>query len=172
MDKLKIKRFRENRIFSAYICRALANPRGFTLTEIVMVIILLGIVAVSVIPKFLDTSAFSLEGAAAVVVADIRYAQELAMSSNKSKKVDFTQGSSTYTLKDWNDIVLRTVKLPSGVTVSSSNITFEFNSLGEPLGCSGACGAECCDKVELTVPGSSPTKNIWVDSITGRVSSS
>jgi len=159
------------RIFPQNSFQVAADSQGFTLVEIIMVIVLIGILAVSVVPKLWDTSSLSLEGAAAMVAADIRYAQELAMGSYAAKKVEFTYDSNTYTLKN-GEIVLKTVELPSGVTVSSPDVTFEFNSLGEPQGCSGTCGTGCCDTVELTAGGSSPPKTISVDSDTGRVSSS
>jgi prepilin-type N-terminal cleavage/methylation domain-containing protein len=59
-----------------------ADSRGFTLVELIMVVVLISILAVSVVPKFVDTSAISLQGGAAMVLADIRYTQELAMSTH------------------------------------------------------------------------------------------
>ena len=97
-----------------------------------------------------------------MAVADIRYTQELAMSTHDSKTVAFTQDSSTYTLKNSDDSVIRTVELPSRVTVSSSSITFTFNSLGEPVGGGGS----------VTIEAGGNPKTITVESYTGRVSSS
>lgn len=172
MNDSKNTMIREQRVNYRNNFQVSADSQGFTLVEIIMVIVLIGILAVSVVPKLWDTSSLSLEGAAAMVAADIRYAQELAMGSYAAKKVEFTQNSNTYTLKNSNESVIKTVELPSGVTVSSSDVTFEFNSLGEPQGCSGTCGTGCCDTVELTAGGSSPPKTVSVDSDTGRVSSS
>jgi prepilin-type N-terminal cleavage/methylation domain-containing protein len=141
----------------------MADSRGFTLVELIMVVVLIAVLSVTVLPKFLDTSSITVEGAAEMVAADIRYTQELAMSSNDDKKVDFPNGSSTYTLKNSDDSVFRTVKLPSGVTVSSANIMFTFNSLGEPIAGGGSF---------VTLSAGADTKTITVDSYTGRVSSS
>ena len=140
-----------------------ASSAGFTLIELIMVIVLIGIVAVSVLPKFVDTSSFSLEGATAMVVADIRYTQELAMGNGDDKKAAFTQNSTTYTLKNSDDTVFKTSELPSGVTVSSSNITFTFNSLGEPTTGGGS---------SVTLSAGGDTRTVTVESYTGRVSSS
>lgn len=136
------------------------NPRGVTLIELVMIIVLIGILAVSVVPKFLSTSAFKLEGGAAMVAADIRYAQELAMSTHAARKVAFTQSSGTYSLKNSDDTVFQTVELPSGVTVSSSNITFTFSSLGDPVGGGGS----------ITIEAGGNQKTINVEDDTGQVS--
>jgi len=143
--------------------QVLAESQGYTMMELIMVVVLIAVVSVSVLPKFFDTSSITVEGAAEMVAADIRYTQEIAMSSNDNKKVDFTQDSSTYTLKNSDDSVFRTVKLPSGVTVSSASIIFTFNSLGEPTAGGGS---------SVTLSAGADTKTITVDSYTGRVSSS
>jgi len=75
--------------------QVVADSRGFTIVELVMVVVLIGILAVSVVPKFVDTSAFSLAGGAAMAAADIRYTQELAMGTHSSKTIVFTT-SNTY----------------------------------------------------------------------------
>ena len=75
-----------------------ADFRGFTLVELIMIIVLISILAVSVMPKFISTSSFSLVGGAAMVAADIRYTQELAMSTHSSKTITFTTDDSHYTV--------------------------------------------------------------------------
>ena len=120
-----------------------------------MVVVLISILAVSVVPKFWDTSGFSIEGAAAMAVADIRYAQELAMSTHSSKTIVFTTSNNFYTVNS------QTVNLPSRVTISSG-ATFTFNSLGEPTTGGGT----------VTLSAGAETKTITVESYTGRVSSS
>ena len=133
-----------------------ADSRGFTLVELIMVIVLISVIAVSVIPKFWDTSAFSLEGGAAMVAADIRYTQELAMSTHSPKTITFATNDTYYTVNS------QTMNLPSRVSISSG-ATFTFNSLGEPTAGGGS-------SVQITAGGS--TKTITVESYTGRVSSS
>ena len=145
--------------------QVVADSRGFTLVELIMVVVLISILAVSVVPKLMDTSAISLQGGAAMVVADIRYTQELAMSTHENKKIRFTESSDTYTLRNIDDSVFRTVELPSRVTVKlpTGTTTYTFNSLGEPLEGGGTT---------LTIEAGSSTKTITVDRYTGRVSSS
>jgi MSHA pilin protein MshC len=137
-----------------------ADSRGFTIIELIMVVVLIGILAVSIVPKFTDTSAISLQGGAAMVRADIRYTQELAMSTHAPKTITFTTNDTFYTVNS------QTMNLPSRVSISSG-ATFTFNSLGEPT---AACGSG--SSVEITTAGSSPPKTITVDCFTGRVSSS
>jgi MSHA pilin protein MshC len=134
-----------------------ADSRGFTLVELIMVVVLISILAVSVVPKFVDTSAISLQGGAAMVLADIRYTQELAMSTHSPKTITFTTNDTFYTVNS------QTMSLPSRVSISNG-ATFTFNSLGEPTAGGGS-------SVQITTVGGS-TKTITVESYTGRVSSS
>ena len=136
--------------------QVVADSRGFTIIELIMVVVLIGILAVSIVPKFTDTSAISLQGGAAMVRADIRYTQELAMSTHAPKTITFTTSDTFYTVNS------QTMNLPSRVSISNG-ATFTFNSLGEPTAGGGS-------SVEI-LAGSS-TKTITVDSYTGRVSSS
>ena len=144
------------RIFPQNSFKVAADSRGFTLVELIMVVVLIGILAVSVVPKLLDTSAISLAGGAAMVAADIRYTQELAMSKYAPKTITFTTNDTYYTVNSL------TMNLPSGVSISSG-ATFTFNSLGEPTTGGGS---------SVTLSAGAATKTITVDSYTGRVSSS
>ena len=143
------------RVLTPKSFQVVADSRGFTLVEIIMVVVLMGILAVSVVPKFVDTSAFSLAGGAAMAVADIRYTQELAMGTHSSKTIVFTTSNNFYTVNS------QTVNLPSKVTISSG-ATFTFNSLGEPTSGGGS----------VTLSAGAETETITVESYTGRVSSS
>ena len=137
--------------------QVVADSRGFTIIELLMVVVLISILAVSIVPKFVDTSAISLQGGAAMVEADIRYTQELAMSTHSPKTITFTTNDTFYTVNS------QTMNLPSRVSISSG-ATFTFNSLGEPTTGGGS-------SVQITTIGGS-TKTITVESYTGRVSSS
>jgi prepilin-type N-terminal cleavage/methylation domain-containing protein len=152
-DKTKVGAMR---VLPNYDSQDLADPRGFTLVELIMVIVLISILAVSVVPKFVDTSAISVAGGAAMVAADIRYTQELAMSTHTPKTITFTTNDTFYTVNS------QTMNLPSRVSISSG-ATFTFNSLGEPTTGGGS---------SVEIQAGSSTKTITVESYTGRVSSS
>ena len=144
------------RILTQKSFQIVADSRGFTLVELIMVVVLIGILAVSVVPKFVDTSAISLLGGASMAAADIRYTQELAMGTHSTKSIVFTSGNTYYTVD------AQTVNLPSRVTISNST-TFTFNSLGEPTAGGGS---------SVTLSAGSESKTITVESSTGRVSTS
>jgi MSHA pilin protein MshC len=157
MSDLEKTKVGDMRVLGQKNFQVVANSRGFTLVELIMVVVLIGILAVSIVPKFVDTSAISLLGGAAMVEADIRYTQELAMSTYSPKTITFATNDTFYTVNS------QTMNLPSRVSISSG-ATFTFNSLGEPTTGGGS-------SVQITTVGGS-TKTITVESYTGRVSSS
>ena len=146
--------------------QVVANCRGFTVIELIMVVVLISIISVSVIPKFLDTSSISRKGAIAMVMADIRYGQELAMSSGDIKAVEFnstwTSPKPYYKVETSTDGTMRTVYLPSGVTIDTT-VTFTFNALGEPFTTNGW---------SISVSAGGISESIYVEQDTGQVSSS
>lgn len=133
------------------------------MVEIISVLLLLGVMAAFAAPKFFNAdSSFSLERATALIRSDIRYVQHLAMTRADNKKAVFTQGGTSYELRSSDDSVLKTVTLPSGVTVSSADISYTFNSLGEPVAGGGG---------SVTIAaGGGAQRTITVASYTGRVS--
>lgn len=152
----------EKTVYRHKIRQVVASSQGFTLIEIILVIILLSVITVTALPKFFDTTGIAIEGAAAMVTADIRYTQELAMSTHQDKTIIFPDvppdGATYYTVDS------KTVNLPSKVRIpNGSGATFTFNSLGEPIAGGGS---------SVQIQAGSSTKTITVDSYTGRVSSS
>ena len=139
-----------------HIRQILGSSQGFTLVEIILVLILVSVLSVSFLPKFFDTGSISIEGAAAMAAADIRYTQELAMGTHSAKTIVFTTNNTYYTVDSKN------VNLPSHVSISSG-ATFTFNSLGEPTAGGGS---------SVTLSAGTDTKTITVESYTGRVSCS
>jgi len=130
------------------------TQHGFTTIELIMVMIIIAVIAVTAVPKFTGRSNVSVGGAAEMIQADIRYTQELAMAEYEAKSVTFASGSSSYTVDS------ETQELPSGVAISN-NFTVTFNSLGEPIAGGGG-------SVSISADGQG--KTITVSDYTGKVS--
>jgi MSHA pilin protein MshC len=74
---------------------------GFTLIELVMVIVLVGVLAIFAAPRLFDSAAFNARGFHDETLAFLRYAQKTAIAQRRTVCVAFTLSSAT--LKVDND---------------------------------------------------------------------
>lgn len=126
------------------------QQKGFTLIEIIMMMVIIGILAFTVIPKLTTTSGLSAETAAVQVESYIRYIQAKAMSTQAATSVSFASDAGGW----YFTIEGQKYHIPGAISLSMSG-AITFNSLGEPATPIGT----------VTVGGI----NITVESITGRV---
>lgn len=63
--------------------RAVDRQRGFTLVELIMVMVIVGVLAAVVAPKFFDNSVFQSRGFSDQVQATLRYAQKTAIAQRR-----------------------------------------------------------------------------------------
>ena len=72
--------------------------RGFSLLELVTVLVLVGILAVFAAPNLFTTQSITLPATSAQLAASIRYAQSLSMSRGQRYRINFT--GNTYQITD------------------------------------------------------------------------
>lgn len=113
----------------------ISRKEGFSLLELIMVMIIMGITLAVAIPKFTGKSSVELQVVARQVQSDIRYTQELAMSKHSKSSIAFTSGHKDYSITCSNFSKSKT--LPDHAKAEfdpdSTALTFKFNSLGEPV---------------------------------------
>ena len=110
---------------------------GFTLVEIIVVILLVGILSITIAPRFLNTNVFAERAAADELLSTLRYTQQLAM--NRGGGVRLVLGANSYTVELTTGTQLRSPdgrfpyvnNLPNGITATAN--TVEYNSLGQPV---------------------------------------
>ncbi len=120
---------------------------GFTLVEVVVVMIIVGILAVVVLPRFVDRLGFDTRGFADQLRSALGLARKAAVAQRRNVCVAFTASSVSATqasaagqaspcvqpLVDPATGAALALAAPVGVTLAaSSGIT--FSALGEPLG--------------------------------------
>lgn len=116
---------------------------GFTLTELVMVMVIAAILSAFAIAR-INTQSFDTEGFANQVSATLRYAQKIAISQRRNVAVAISAGAVALTYPDapLSGAALHkppgvdpfTVSKPSGATLTGTLVgtTVTFSALGKP----------------------------------------
>lgn len=115
---------------------------GFTLIELVTVIVLVGILSVMAVPRFAERSVFEARGFQDETKALLRYAQKSAVAQRRYVCVAFTASGATLTLGATSacgtDLSGPTGSAPftitarSGIGYSSVPANFYFEASGRP----------------------------------------
>ncbi len=125
----------------------LTGERGYTIIELVLVIVILGIIGVVAAPRFFGESQYEQRAFLDEVAGALRYAQKVAVASGCPVEVTLAAGSYSLAQQsassghcDPTDASFPvTVLLPSGDPVSGaapsgiaiSPATFQYNALGQ-----------------------------------------
>lgn len=160
--------------------------KGFTLIELVMVIVILGILAVTVIPKTTTTKgSVRLQAACQKLASDLRFMQQMAIAQQVRFGISFDIGDESYfgyrvdtaakaidphtqgdlevdfdQMTEFNDIVIASTDFSNAI---------EFDSMGNPYDGNGdALSSEGVLTLE-TIDGAS-SKTVRIEPVTGRVS--
>lgn len=139
--------------------------QGFTIIELVLVIVLMGILSVTVVPKMFNTNGFEEYAYQAEVIAVLRNIQLRAMQQTSAYTSDSSFGTECHTVniseklltvgnldivdrscsglsKNSEDETLNklTVKIEDGHSlIFSPTMVFTFDSMGRPVGCNTPC---------------------------------
>jgi MSHA pilin protein MshC len=120
----------------------LRNQHGFTLVELVMAMVIIGILAAVVAPRFFDSNVFRSRGFADQAQASLRYAQKVAIAQHRFVCAAFTASSITFTtgataacgtpLASPTGDASYVVNVPSGIAFGALPTNFSFDALGRP----------------------------------------
>jgi MSHA pilin protein MshC len=108
------------------------SARGFTLIELIMVIVMLGVLAVFAAPRLFNSSDFYARGFHDETLALLRYAQKTAIAQRRTVCVAFTSSSATLSIA--TNAATSTCDMP--LSGPSQNCT-----AGTPVGAKGCITA-------------------------------
>jgi len=153
------------------------KTRGFTLIEIIIVVVILSIAAMAAIPLMSSASDVQIRSAANLIAADLEYAKSMAISRGQNYSVVFDEGANSYQIEDQSDNVIpHPVKKGfdyamnfsndsrlGKVDITSTSFTsgkVTFDCLGSPVSNGGT----------ITISASGITATITVEPVTGYIS--
>lgn len=80
---------------------------GFTLIEVIMVVIIIGIAAAVVVPMMSSAGSMQIRAAVNLVAADLEYAKSMAISRGQFYSVVFNKTTETYQVVDKDNNVIQ-----------------------------------------------------------------
>ena len=150
---------------------------GFTLIEIIIVVVILSIAAMAAIPMMSSASNVQIRSASNLIAADLEYAKSMAISRGQNYSVVFDVAANSYQIEDQTDTVIqhpvkkgfdyvmnfsndsRLGKVDvTGVSFDGSS-TVEFDCLGSPD-----------NGGTITISADGNTATITVEPVTGYIS--
>jgi MSHA pilin protein MshC len=156
-----------------------SRPRGsygFTLIELVMVIVILGVLAVVAAPRIFSNNDVNARGFHDEAIGYLRYAQKTAIAQRRTVCVGFAGTVITLTIAatpaTFTCAVAGTLSGPngnatlfaqSGVTYATPPVNFNFDGLGQPITNAGVPIATQTFQV------ASVNRSITVEGLTGYV---
>jgi prepilin-type N-terminal cleavage/methylation domain-containing protein len=111
--------------------RAIAGRRGFTLIEIIVVVIVLGIASAIIVPQISSRDDLDASSAARTVMSDLLYAQNRAIATQQYHYVVFNLATQDYSLYSGTPTAPTTLLTHP---VYLNNYTMTFNSATNNVG--------------------------------------
>lgn len=158
---------------------------GFTLIELVMIIVILGILALTAVPNATTTSSIKLQAACQKITSDLRYAQEMSMAQQVRFGISFDPATETYfayrvnvgtkamdpqTRNDF-DVSFTALNEFKGMDIASTNFSnkLEFDSTGAPYDGSGVI-LSSQGIITIQTTGGAYSRTVRIEAKTGKVS--
>jgi len=129
---------------------------GFSLIELIIVILVIGIVAAVAIPSFLETDNLAARAAAETAAADIRAVQNISLFGGTPQTIAFIQNNPAYTAGG----LIPPERVLPGNALPSGNLSITFNSFGEP---------DIASEAVLTFTCGSRYTSLTITPLTGKV---
>lgn len=164
--------------------------RGFTLIEVLMVIVILGVAALIVVPMASPAAGLQVTGATLQLASDLEYARSMAISRGQTYKVVFDPDNRTYEVEDASGNVLahpvnfgKTYVVNYAADTRFAQISIDeadfdgavnadglpevrFDGLGSPFNADG----DPLDSGQVRLVAASESRTVTVEPVTGIIS--
>lgn len=158
--------------------------RGFTLVELIIVIAIISIAALTAIPMMSSAASMQIKSAANMVAADLEYAKSMAISRAQNFSVVFDVAADSYRIEDqYGNVLQHPVKKGFNYVIDFQNdgrlnkvdiISVDFDTTSEVkfdyLGSPYNGGNTALNSGIITLQAGGTTTTVTVEPVTGFVS--
>lgn len=147
---------------------------GFTIVELVAVLVITGIIAAIAAPRFIGVDAFDARGSYGTLVSALRYAQKTAIAQRRNVYVNVNTTTRVVCLGYTNNCSSAVIDpatqaayaktLSSNVNIAASTTPIGFDGLGRPVP-----NATATFTIQNAVVATESTRTITVEADTGYV---
>lgn len=114
---------------------------GFTLVELIVVILIIGILSITIAPRFFGVTSYEDRKAADELLTALRHTQQMAM--NRGGGIQLVLSANNFTVQRSDASPLRspdglfpyTKTFPNSITATPN--TIRYNALGQPVSAAG-----------------------------------
>jgi len=163
------------------------SGRGFTLIEILMVVVIMGIAAAIIVPQMAPRNDLQCASAARSLMGDLLYAQSRSIALGQMQYVQFNTSTNTYQVLDTispNHVITHPVnQTPYTVTTGTgslpnvainsasfdSNTTVAFDSMGIPYSWTSGTGPVALSAGSVIFKAGANTKTVTISPFSGEI---
>lgn len=91
-------------------CELRSTKGGFTAIELLVVVVIMAIAALTVVPMMTSASSMQLRSAANMIMADLEYAKSMAISRGQNYSVVFDENAESYSIEKDSSVIPHPVK--------------------------------------------------------------
>lgn len=160
------------------------TPPGFTLVELTVILILVGILAVVAVPRFFDRGVFEARGFYDEALSILRYAHKTAVAQRRAVWFQLDAANDRIALCYANSFPCSTptdqvpdpygnkpytVTAASGVDLQTTTAAYFFDALGRPYNSGDTVPTSNFTTLTISIVGGGQTRTITIERESGHV---